>query len=120
MAVRLAVLATLFCVGCSAALPETAPVKEKEAGAKAANKEKPAAKKEAAETPAASSDKEAVAGGKEESKEKEEEIKGHVTVQCAPAQKRALAVTVDSLGRPELLPENLGSLTRTVEGHVHR
>jgi len=120
MAVRLAVLATLFCVGCSTALPDSAPVKEKEAAAAAASKEKPASKKETAEAPAAPEKKEAAAGEKEEGKEKEEEVKGHVTVQCAPAQKRALSVTVDSLGRTELLPENLGSLTATVEGHVHR
>ncbi len=120
MAVRLAVLATLFYVGCSAALPDSGPVKEKEAGATAASMEKPAANKETAEAPAAPDQKEAAAGEKEEGKEKEEEVKGHVTVQCVPAQKRALAVTVDSLGRTELLPENLGSLTATVEGHVHR
>ena len=121
MAVRLAVLATLFCVGCSTALPDSAPVKEKEAGPQAASKEKPAAKKETAEIPAASpKEKEAAARGKRRrGKEKEEEVKGHVTVQCVPAQKRALSVTVDSLGRTELLPENLGSLTATVEGHVH-
>ena len=120
MAVRLAVLATLFYVGCSTALPDSGPVKEKEAGATAASMEKPAANKETAEAPAAPDQKEAAAGEKEEGKEKEEEVKGHVTVQCVPAQKRALAVTVDSLGRTELLPENLGSLTATVEGHVHR
>lgn len=79
MAVRLAILATLFCVGCSTALPDSAPVKE--AGAPAASKEQPAAKKETAEAPSAPDKKEAAAGEKEEGKEKEEEVKGHVTVQ---------------------------------------
>src|SRR5262249_6927251 len=42
------------------------------------------------------------------------------TVHCVPAQKRALSVGVNTLGRTELLPENLGSLTAAVEGHVHK
>jgi RND family efflux transporter MFP subunit len=111
MAFRLALLATVFCLGCSAALPDSAAGK----GAEAVAKESPAAA-----STAASHDPEHAEEKKEGGKEGEEEVKGHVTVHCAPAQKRSLSVTVDSLGRTELLPENLGSLTATVEGHVHK
>ncbi|HUE13816.1 MAG TPA: efflux RND transporter periplasmic adaptor subunit [Planctomycetaceae bacterium] len=103
MALRLALLTAVFCVGCGTALPEGVPAK----GA--------AAETTAADAPQG---KETAPAKTEEAKE--DEVKGHVTVRCVPAQKRSLAVTVDSLGRTELLPESLGSLTATVEGHVHK
>ena len=120
MPVRLALLAAVFCVGCDAALPEESArqtaaekaslSKEKEiAGAKKDGEAKSAAAPEGKEPAEA-----------EPAKGEEDEVKGHVTVRCVPAKMRALAVTVDSLGRTELLPDNLGSLTATVEGHVHK
>jgi HlyD family secretion protein len=121
MAVRLAVLTTLFCVGCSVAVPDSAPVKgpasKGETTEKALAKEATGSKEK---EPAAGEKEENKGAENEEGKGKEEEVAGHVTVHCEPAQKRALSVTVDSLGRTELLPENLGSLTATVEGHVHK
>ncbi len=71
----------------------------------------------ATESPKEDAEKAKKDEGKEESEEKP---KGHVTVRCVPARKRAFPVTVDGLGRTEALPENLGSLTAAVEGHVHK
>jgi HlyD family secretion protein len=111
MGLRLALLAAVFCIGCSSAVPDSSQAKVSGAASEAvASKEKDedrAEKKDA--------DKE-----KEGGKEGDEEVKGHVTVHCVPVQKQALSVTVNTLGRTELLPENLGSLTATVEGHVHK
>lgn len=58
---------------------------------------------------------------KEEKKEEkdEEKIAGHVEVRCVTARRLPFAITVDGLGRTEPLPECVGSLTATVEGHVH-
>lgn len=119
MALRLALLMTVCSIGCNAALPDSSQSKgtgagaEAVAGSKTNDKGSPETTGDAKE--AANSDKE-----KGEGKASEEEIQGHVTVRCVPAEKRALTVTVDSLGRTELPPQNLGSLTATVEGHVHR
>lgn len=127
MGLRLALLAVVFCVGCSTALPDSSPAKESTAKEVASAKGEAKAKESAAEAKAgehsekkeadkdADKDKEKEAG-----KEGEEEVKGHVTVHCVTAQKQALSVNVNTLGRTELLPENLGSLTATVEGHVHK
>jgi RND family efflux transporter MFP subunit len=119
MAFRLALLTTVLFAGCSAALPDSSTGKGSEAvaDAKTAAKESPVAANTAA---IHDNESEHAEEKKEGGKEGEEEVKGHVTVQCVPAQKRSLSITVDSLGRTELLPESLGSLTATVEGHVHK
>jgi RND family efflux transporter MFP subunit len=96
MVLRLALLTAVFCVGCGTAVLD-APSNKADAPEKTESAPK-----------------------KEEGEKKEDEVQGHVTVRCVPAQKRALAVTVDGLGRTEPLPEGLGSLTATVEGHVHK
>lgn len=49
----------------------------------------------------------------------EEKIPGHVDVRCVTVRRLPFAITVDGLGRTEPLPECVGSLTATVEGHVH-
>src|SRR5580658_10925031 len=117
MGLRLALLTAIFCIGCSSAAPEGSPAKvslasEAVASPKASSKEKEpegsVASKEKGEEHAEKKDADKE---KEGGKEGEEEVKGHVTVHCVPAQKQSLSVTVDSLGRTELLPENLGSLT---------
>ena len=115
MALRLALLTltTVFFMGCGTAVPGRAPAKG-ETAADGGN-QTPAKQDEATAT---HQEKEPTQAKTEEGKENE--VKGHVTVRCVPAQKRTLAVTVDGLGRTELLPESLGSLTATVEGHVHK
>jgi multidrug efflux pump subunit AcrA (membrane-fusion protein) len=50
----------------------------------------------------------------------EEKIPGHVDVRCVTVRRLSFAITVDGLGRTEPLPECVGSLTATVEGHVHQ
>jgi RND family efflux transporter MFP subunit len=123
MGLRLALLAAVFCLGCSSALPDSSPgkgsAKESVASAKGDGKEKELEAASAAKE-GEHSDKKEPDKEKEAGKEGEDEVKGHVTVQCVPAQKQALSVNVNTLGRTELLPENLGSLTATVEGHVHK
>ncbi|HEV8000347.1 MAG TPA: hypothetical protein VGP63_10735, partial [Planctomycetaceae bacterium] len=57
---------------------------------------------------------------KKDDKEKPEEVAGHVDVRCVPVRRLSFAITVDGLGRTEPLPECVGSLTATVEGHVHQ
>jgi multidrug efflux pump subunit AcrA (membrane-fusion protein) len=49
----------------------------------------------------------------------EEKIPGHVDVRCVTVRRLPFAITVEGLGRTEPLPECVGSLTATVEGHVH-
>jgi len=50
----------------------------------------------------------------------EDKIPGHVDVRCVTVRRLSFAITVDGLGRTEPLPECVGSLTATVEGHVHQ
>ncbi len=57
---------------------------------------------------------------KKDDAEKPEEIAGHVDVRCVPVRRLSFAITVDGLGRTEPLPECVGSLTATVEGHVQQ
>ena len=125
MGLRLALLAAVCCVGCSTALPDSSPgkgsAKESVASSMGEAKEKEPAAASAAKEGEHSEKKEAdKEKEKDAGKEGEDEVKGHVTVHCVPAQKQALSVNVNTLGRTELLPENLGSLTATVEGHVHK
>jgi multidrug efflux pump subunit AcrA (membrane-fusion protein) len=128
-------LATLTFAGCGTALPGSTPAKaqqpevpaaeksepkkagEKFATAEAGEHEKPTAGKEVAQESDSEKDKE------KEDKEKEKEgdkVAAHVNVRGVPCRKRTVEVTVDGLGRTEPLPEKLGSLTATVEGHVDK
>lgn len=125
MGLRLALLAVVCCIGCSSALPDSSHAKASEAVASTKGSAKE--KEQDPEGAAGSKDEDHAKKGdadkdkeKEAGKEGEEEVKGHVTVHCVPAQKQALSVSVSTLGRTELLPENLGALTATVEGHVHK
>jgi multidrug efflux pump subunit AcrA (membrane-fusion protein) len=124
MGLRLALLATVFCIGCSEGLPDTSTAKgsaatggDAVASSKVSEKEK---EPEAASAKEGEHSEKEKAVKEKDAKEGEDEVKGHVTVHCVPVQKQALSVTVNTLGRTELLPENFGSLTATVEGHVHK
>ncbi len=127
MGLRLALLTAVFCIGCSSAVPEGSQAKVSGAASEAVASTKASAKEKEPEGAIASkendedhAEKKDPDKEKEAGKEGEEEVKGHVAVHCVPAQKQALSVSVSALGRTELLPENLGSLTATVEGQVHK
>jgi len=124
--------AVVLLAGCGTALVDGLPhkpdVPESGSATKAAPN-KDAKAEDAGKADSAGHEKGSAGNGKDEGKKQEEkkeegkaeeEPKGHVNVRCVPAQKRTFADTVDGLGRTEALPESLGSLTATVEGHVHK
>lgn len=90
------------------------PASEKKDDEKKSDEKKDADKKDADTKDADKKDE------KKDDAEKPEEVAGHVEVRCVPVRRLSFAITVDGLGRTEPLPECVGSLTATVEGHVHQ
>jgi RND family efflux transporter MFP subunit len=121
----LAALLALLTTGCGTAF--WGGVAQPTEAAKPAAASRPESKSAAASQPDKDAKKEDAKGepakseaGDEKKDDKEkEEVTGHVDVRCVPVRRLSFAITVDGLGRTEPLPECVGSLTATVEGHVH-